>query len=82
MFGSAAQGADKLIGSGVCSINDVMARFGLPEIAEPWAEQHWMTKNYSPAEDLLDGLTGTETTGRRPTGYQYPGDRRQRRQRK
>ena len=21
-----------------------------------------MTKNYSPAEDLLDGLTGTETT--------------------
>lgn len=62
MFGSAAQGADKLIGSGVCSINDVMARFGLPEIAEPWAEQHWMTKNYSPAEDLLDGLTGTETT--------------------
>lgn len=61
MFGSAAQGADKLIGSGICSINDVMVRFGLPRVSEAWADQHWMTKNYSPAETLLDGLEATET---------------------
>lgn len=45
---------DKLIGSGAFSVNDVRARLSLPRISEEWADQHWMTKNYSPADELLN----------------------------
>ena len=47
---------DKLIGSGAFCINDIRVRLGLDVIDEPWAWQHWMTKNYSSVEDLLDGI--------------------------
>jgi len=45
---------DKLIGSGAFCINDIRQRLGLDVIDEPWAQQHWMTKNYSSVEDLLE----------------------------
>lgn len=44
---------DKLIGSGAFCVNDIRVRLGLDVIDEPWAWQHWMTKNYSSVEDLL-----------------------------
>ncbi len=44
---------DKLIGSGAFCVNDIRARLGLDTIDEPWASQHWMTKNYSSVQDLL-----------------------------
>lgn len=47
---------DKLIGSGAFCVNDVLVRLGMNPIEEPWAYQHWMTKNYSPADELLNGL--------------------------
>lgn len=47
---------DKLIGSGAFCVNDILARLGMNIIDEPWAYQHWMTKNYSPADELLAGL--------------------------
>ena len=47
---------DKLIGSGAFCINDIRLRLGLDIINEPWAWQHWMTKNYSTVDDLLDGV--------------------------
>lgn len=47
---------DKLIGSGAFCINDIRMRLGLDVINEPWAWQHWMTKNYSTVEDLLVGV--------------------------
>ena len=47
---------DKLIGSGAFCINDIRTRLGLDVIDEPWAWQHWMTKNYSSVEDLLVGV--------------------------
>lgn len=47
---------DKLIGSGAFCINDIRVRLGLDVIDEPWAWQHWMTKNYSSVEDLLVGV--------------------------
>lgn len=47
---------DKLIGSGAFCINDIRVRLGLDVIDEPWAWQHWMTKNYSSVEDLLEGI--------------------------
>lgn len=47
---------DKLIGSGAFCVNDILIRLGMNPIEEPWAYQHWMTKNYSPADELLNGL--------------------------
>lgn len=47
---------DKLIGSGAFCINDIRMRLGLDIIDEPWAWQHWMTKNYSTVEDLNIGV--------------------------
>lgn len=47
---------DKLIGSGAFCVNDIRVRLGLDAIDEPWARQHWMTKNYSSVEDLLVGV--------------------------
>lgn len=47
---------DKLIGSGTFCINEIRARLGEAAIDEPWAWQHWMTKNYAPAADQLDGI--------------------------
>lgn len=51
---------DKLIGSGAFCINDIRMRLGLDVINEDWAWQHWMTKNYSTVDDLLDGVEGTD----------------------
>lgn len=51
---------DKLIGSGAFCINDIRLRLGLDIIDEPWAWQHWMTKNYSTVDDLLEGVEGSD----------------------
>lgn len=51
---------DKLIGSGAFCVNDIRMRLGLDVIDEPWAWQHWMTKNYSSVEDLLVGVDSNE----------------------
>ena len=51
---------DKLIGSGALTINDIRKRLGLDPIDAEWADEHWMTKNYSPAEELLTGVENTE----------------------
>lgn len=47
---------DKLISSGAFCVNDIRIRLGLDPIDEPWAEQHWMTKNYSPAGELVNSV--------------------------
>lgn len=52
---------DKLIGSGAFCINDIRRKLGLEAIDEPWADQHWMTKNYSTVEDLNVGVSGSDT---------------------
>lgn len=57
---------DKLIGSGAFCINDIRVRLGLDVIDEPWAWQHWMTKNYSSVEDLLDGIDSTSEPAAQP----------------
>lgn len=41
----AAAAVEKLIGSGAYSINDVRAAAGQEKINEPWADQHFLTKN-------------------------------------
>lgn len=53
---------DKLISSGAFTINDIRKLIGEPEIAEDWADQHFITKNYSTIQDLLESLNNTNTT--------------------
>lgn len=57
---------DKLIGSGAFCINDIRVRLGLDVIDEPWAWQHWMTKNYATVEDLLEGVEETQAPAAQP----------------
>ena len=57
---------DKLIGSGAFCINDIRVRLGLDVIDEPWAWQHWMTKNYATVEDLLVGVDETNEPAAQP----------------
>lgn len=54
-----AANVEKLIGSGY-SYNDVQRAAGGPEIDEPWANEHFLTKNFAKAEDVLSGNTKGE----------------------
>ena len=59
-----APSIDKLIASGVYSINQMLDMLGELQINEPWADQHFITKNYSTVEDLLTALqNGPPNTG-------------------
>lgn len=48
-----APNIEKLIGSGY-SYNDIQRAAGGQEINEPWANQHFMTRNFARAEELLN----------------------------
>lgn len=57
---------DKLISCGAFSVNDILELLGKPRLAEDWAEQHIITKNYANVEDVLDAMIetgGTKTIG-------------------
>lgn len=53
-----ATAIDKIISSGAFCVNDVRRALGEEEIEEEWANQHFMTKNYSTIQDLLDSFQG------------------------
>ncbi|MDL2318214.1 phage portal protein [Eubacteriales bacterium OttesenSCG-928-A19] len=55
---SVSMAIDKLIGSGAFCVNDIRLLVGEQIIDEPWAWQHWMTKNYAATEELLNALGG------------------------
>lgn len=55
---SVSTAIDKLIASGAFCINDIRRLVGEQIIDEPWAWQHWITKNYSSVEELLNSLGG------------------------
>lgn len=59
---SVSTAIDKLIASGAFSVNDIRNVVGEPEIDEAWANQHFMTKNYSTVQDLLDAINQTLNT--------------------
>lgn len=59
---SVSSSIDKLIASGAFCINDIRKLAGESIIDEPWAWQHWITKNYSGVEDLLNSLGGDLTS--------------------
>ena len=49
-----------MIGSGSFCINDIREAVGDEPINEPWANEHFITKNYSTVADLLEVLGGGE----------------------
>ncbi len=53
---------DKLIGSGLYSLNEVRRKLNEPAIPEPWADEHWMTLNYQ-AADRVGEQPEEETRG-------------------
>jgi len=48
-----AANIEKLISSGVYSVNDVLRRLGEPTINESWADEHFITNNFSRMRDAL-----------------------------
>ena len=59
MFANAAN-VEKLVGSGVFSINNVLRAAGLPEIPEAWANEHYLTKNIATLGEAVAALDDTE----------------------
>lgn len=58
---SVATSIDKLIGSGAFCVNDIRIVCNESPIDEPWAWEHYITKNYEPFKDALNGAnTGGE----------------------
>lgn len=51
-----APNVEKLVGSGAFTINDVMRAANQPKIDEPWADQHFLTKNISTLQDGTQAL--------------------------
>lgn len=49
---------EKLISSGVFTINDILKVLKMQTIDEKWADQHFITKNYATIQDLLNNLGG------------------------
>ena len=49
---------DKLISSGCYTINDIRRLAGDDPIAEPWADRHFITKNYSDITEAAEPLGG------------------------
>ena len=52
----AAGSIDKLLSSGVECVNDIRALLGQTLINEPWAWQHFMTKNYAAVAEVLAAM--------------------------
>lgn len=59
MFANAAN-VEKLVGSGAFTINDILRSAGLPTIPEPWADEHYMTKNIATLGAETSALGGAE----------------------
>lgn len=59
-----ASGADKLIASGMASIDEVRHHAGLEMLNEDWSQQHYITKNYATADVIMNegGETKNEQT--------------------
>lgn len=59
MFANASN-VEKLVGSGVFSINGVLRAAGLPPLPENWADDHYLTKNIATLGEEAISLGGAE----------------------
>lgn len=55
LFANAAN-VEKLVGSGAFTINDILRAAGQVTINEPWADEHYMTKNIAPLPERAASL--------------------------
>ena len=61
---SNATNIDKLVQSGTHTINMILRAMGQPQVNEEWADQHFITKNYSTVQGVLDSLEGGENNAK------------------
>lgn len=54
---SAAANIERLISSGPFSINDIRKQIGEVEIQEPWADEHFMTKNFATIQEVMQSIS-------------------------
>lgn len=59
-----ATSIDKLLSSGVFTINDLLRYMRAEPIQEDFANEHFMTKNYASIKDINNGLTDAENSGK------------------
>nr|DAZ08773.1 MAG TPA: portal protein [Caudoviricetes sp.] len=52
--------ADKLISSGLYTVNMLLRAIGEPQVGEEWADTHMMTKNYAGIEEILREMNSTK----------------------
>ena len=55
LFGNAAN-VEKLVGSAAFTVNDILRAAGQPQIEEPWASKHFLTKNIADLEEVIRTL--------------------------
>ncbi len=55
--------ADKLISSGMFTINNLLRAIDEPQIQEEWANTHMMTKNYASIQEILEKIDGAKNEG-------------------
>lgn len=53
-----ATGIEKLVGSGALCIDDILIALGYPPLKTEFSTAHFVTKNFSRAEDALNPLSG------------------------
>lgn len=59
MFNNAAN-VEKLVGSVAFTVNDILRAAGLPTIPEPWADEHFLTKNIAPLSESVTSVSGAK----------------------
>lgn len=55
-----APNVEKLVGSGVYTINNILRVVGQPELAEKWADEHFLTLNIGAIGTQVQPMTGGE----------------------
>jgi hypothetical protein len=60
---SVGDNVDKLLSSGVYSVNEIRRKLGEDRVKEDFADKHFITKNYTPIEEMASTL---EPTGEGP----------------
>lgn len=59
MFANAAN-VEKLVGSAVFTVNDILRAAGLPTIPEPWADEHYLTKNIATLSESVTSVSAAK----------------------
>lgn len=62
MFTNAAN-VEKIVGSAVWSINDILTKCGQEPLPYDWADKHWMTKNIATIEEVARAATSQKKEG-------------------